>query len=63
MTYFGVNFYLSGLHSYAKGDPVPIPTFVYYVIGVVALVSVWAYVNTNRLKTQAVVDEVEGRDS
>lgn len=29
MTYFGVNFYLSGLHSYAKGDPIPIPTFVY----------------------------------
>lgn len=30
-TYFGVNFYLSGLHSYAKGDPVPIPTFVYII--------------------------------
>ncbi|WP_456380459.1 cytochrome c biogenesis protein CcsA, partial [Hydrogenimonas sp.] len=28
MTYFGVNYYLSGMHSYAKGDPVPIPTFV-----------------------------------
>jgi len=24
MTYFGVNYYLSGLHSYAAGDPVPI---------------------------------------
>ncbi len=31
MTYFGVNFYLSGMHSYATGDPVPIPTWVYYV--------------------------------
>ncbi|WP_294965556.1 cytochrome c biogenesis protein CcsA [Sulfurimonas sp.] len=28
MTYFGVNYYLSGMHSYAKGDPVPIPDFV-----------------------------------
>ena len=28
MTYFGVNYYLSGLHSYAAGDPVPIPDFV-----------------------------------
>jgi len=37
MTYFGVNYYLSGMHSYAKGDPVPVPTFVYYVIAVVAL--------------------------
>lgn len=32
MTYFGVNFYLSGLHSYANGDAFPIPTFVYVLI-------------------------------
>ena len=32
MTYFGVNYYLSGLHSYAAGDPVPIPTWVYYAV-------------------------------
>jgi cytochrome c-type biogenesis protein CcsB len=31
MTSFGVNYYLSGLHSYAKGDPVPIPGWVYWV--------------------------------
>ena len=42
MTYFGVNFYLSGLHSYAKGDPMPIPSFVYYSIVIVTLVSVLA---------------------
>ena len=38
MTYFGVNYYLAGLHSYAKGDPVPIPDFVpvtYLVIFVI----------------------------
>jgi len=28
MTYFGVNYYLSGMHSYAAGDPVPIPAWV-----------------------------------
>lgn len=28
MTYFGVNYYLAGMHSYAKGDPVPVPDFV-----------------------------------
>ena len=38
MTYFGVNYYLSGLHSYAQGDPMPIPNFVYYsVAGLIAL--------------------------
>ena len=29
MTYFGVNYYLSGMHSYAAGDPVPIPGWVW----------------------------------
>jgi cytochrome c-type biogenesis protein CcsB len=38
MTYYGVNYYLSGLHSYAAGDPVPVPQWVY--IGVVALVGI-----------------------
>ena len=35
MTYFGVNYYLAGMHSYAKGDPVPIPDFVpisYFIV-------------------------------
>jgi cytochrome c-type biogenesis protein CcsB len=43
MTYFGVNFYLSGMHSYAQGDPVPIPNFIYWTIGVVAFVSIIAW--------------------
>ena len=30
MTYFGVNYYLSGLHSYAGGDPVPVPVICLY---------------------------------
>jgi len=32
MTYFGVNYYLSGLHSYAAGDPMPIPFFVPFIV-------------------------------
>ena len=43
MTYFGVNYYLSGLHSYAAGDPVPIPNFVYYTLVIVAAISAFAY--------------------
>jgi len=50
MTYFGVNYYLSGLHSYAAGDPVPVPSFVYYTLGVVAVISIWAYVNNSRFE-------------
>jgi ABC-type transport system involved in cytochrome c biogenesis permease subunit len=36
MTYFGVNYYLSGLHSYASGDPVPVPGFVYIAVIILA---------------------------
>ncbi len=43
MTYFGVNFYLSGLHAYASGDKVITPTFVYYAIAIVGVISTGAY--------------------
>ena len=45
MTYFGVNFYLTGLHSYASGEKVITPTFVYYsliFITILALISYFA---------------------
>ncbi|UII79804.1 cytochrome c biogenesis protein CcsA [Flagellimonas sp. CMM7] len=46
MTYFGVNFYLVGLHSYASGDQVITPNFIWYtVLGVFILggISFWRY--------------------
>ncbi|HEX7492751.1 MAG TPA: c-type cytochrome biogenesis protein CcsB [Bacteroidales bacterium] len=43
MTYFGVNYYLSGMHSYASGDPVPVPSFVYLIVIVLAALSLFAY--------------------
>jgi len=45
MTYFGVNFYLSGMHSYATGDPVPIPMWVYYLTAIVFATITIAYKN------------------
>ncbi|WP_340113971.1 cytochrome c biogenesis protein CcsA [Maribellus mangrovi] len=45
MTYFGVNYYLSGLHSYAQGEPAPIPSGVYVAIVIVAIVIVSAYIS------------------
>lgn len=45
MTYFGVNYYLSGLHSYANGDPIAIPVGLYYALGVIAIVSLLAAYN------------------
>ncbi len=46
MTYFGVNFYLVGLHSYASGAQVITPVFIWYtVFGVLVLgaLSYWRY--------------------
>ncbi len=56
MTYFGVNYYLSGLHSYAKGDPVPVPTFVYYTVAIIFLVAIFAHFNNARF-TKAKAEE------
>ena len=39
MTFVGVNYYLSGMHSYGQGTPPPIPTGVYIaLVGIFALV-------------------------
>nr|CCG00385.1 cytochrome c assembly protein [uncultured Flavobacteriia bacterium]CCG00425.1 Cytochrome c assembly protein [uncultured Flavobacteriia bacterium] len=43
MTYFGVNFYLVGLHSYASGDKVITPDFVYYSIGFIIILGLISY--------------------
>jgi len=40
MTYCGVNYYLSGLHSYAAGDPMPIPSFVYYLLSLMFMTAI-----------------------
>ena len=48
MTYFGVNFYLVGLHSYASGDKVITPTFVYYSIAIVSVVGFISYLRYNK---------------
>lgn len=50
MTSFGVNYYLSGLHSYAAGDPLPIPTFIYVLVVVVILVSFIAFIRNRNFK-------------
>jgi cytochrome c-type biogenesis protein CcsB len=50
MTYFGVNYYLSGMHSYAAGDPIPVPTFVYVAVILLAALSLVAYMKYNNFK-------------
>lgn len=53
MTYFGVNYYLSGLHSYAAGDPAPIPPFVYYTVAILLSISILAMLRNRQIKVFA----------
>lgn len=48
MTYFGVNYYLSGLHSYAQGDSVPVPLWVYIVAMSVILLGIISFMAQKR---------------
>lgn len=50
MTFFGVNYYLSGLHSYAAGDPMPIPAWIYYSVGTVTVLGIVSYLRNRRFK-------------
>ncbi|MGE4294492.1 MAG: cytochrome c biogenesis protein CcsA [Campylobacterales bacterium] len=43
MTYFGVNYYLTGLHSYAGGDPMPVPSWLPVTVIVIALLGAAAW--------------------
>jgi len=55
MTYFGVNYYLSGLHSYAQGEPAPIPSGVYVAIVLVLLLVMVAFVSDKKEKQAEIV--------
>lgn len=50
MTYFGVNYYLSGLHSYAAGDPIPVPLWVYLGTAGMFILAIASYFKFNQLK-------------
>ncbi len=39
MTYFGVNYFLSGLHSYAAGEPMAVPAWVYIGVAIMAVLA------------------------
>ena len=49
MTFFGVNFYLVGLHSYASGDKIITPNFVYYSVVAVFILGLVSYFRSKRL--------------
>lgn len=52
MTYFGVNFYLSGLHSYASGDKAVTPREAYIYTGFLVLLTIGAWFKHRKFYTK-----------
>ncbi len=50
MTYLGVNYYLSGMHSYGQGTPASIPVYVYLILVAVGAIILLAYKAENEHK-------------
>lgn len=58
-TFFGVNFYLVGLHSYAQGDGLAvIPNWIYYTVIIFILFSIFSYIRNkayaNKIKNELI---------
>jgi cytochrome c-type biogenesis protein CcsB len=53
MTYFGVNYYLSGMHSYASGEAAPVPAYVYIAVILLAGLCLAAYIKYRKLEKPA----------
>ena len=49
MTYFGVNFYLTGKHSYASGDSVVTPREFYYSLVILAILGIASFIKYKRI--------------
>ncbi|MDG1056124.1 MAG: cytochrome c biogenesis protein CcsA, partial [Flavobacteriaceae bacterium] len=52
MTYFGVNFYLAGLHSYAKDDQEISVTYILASLFIITAISVMAHFKHRKFYTQ-----------
>jgi len=50
MTFFGVNYYLSGMHSYAQGTPPSVPVILYFVIAGIFLVVILAIFSEKKVQ-------------
>jgi cytochrome c-type biogenesis protein CcsB len=54
MTFVGVNYYLSGMHSYGQGTPPPVPAWVYVVVVAVVAVIIGAIASEKKLNAARV---------
>ncbi len=55
MTYFGVNYFLSGLHSYGKGVANGINPMVPISFGIFGILMIWAYIKQSKFEKENAV--------
>ncbi len=55
MTYFGVNYFLSGLHSYGKGVADGINPMVPISFGIFGVLMIWAYIKQSKFEKENAV--------
>jgi len=59
MTYFGVNYFLGGMHSYAGGDSPGVPFGTYVAVIIVFALIYWANFNQQRLEKLGVARKLK----
>jgi cytochrome c-type biogenesis protein CcsB len=52
MTYFGVNYYLTGLHSYGKGVADGVNPVVLVIFGILGGLMIWAYIKDTKFEKE-----------
>ena len=52
MTFFGVNYFLSGMHSYAGGGDATMPGWVWIVFAILVLISALSGIRYTKLKAK-----------
>ncbi len=57
MTYFGVNYFLGGMHSYAGGASFTVPGWVYGVVVGLVVISVYAYRRQQKMLPEIIPGE------
>jgi cytochrome c-type biogenesis protein CcsB len=52
MTYFGVNYFLGGMHSYAGGEAAAVPVFAYVIVLLLMILVYAAYIRDTKFQTK-----------
>ncbi len=58
MTYFGVNYFLGGIHSYASGSSFKVPIWIYIIVIVFVSLSLFAYSRQRKVLPEGAGEDI-----